>query len=124
MPRTLPVRAPAPRVRHAAPLPVAIAPMLAVAVGALPAGADAYAYEWKWDGVRAAAYWDGRRLLLRSRNQIDITARYPELQSLAGALGSRSAVLDGEIIAFDEAGRPSFAELQKRMHVADPKAVE
>lgn len=98
--------------------------MLAVAVGTLPRDAQDYAIEWKWDGVRALSYWDGRRLRLRSRNQNDITARYPELKFLTDALDSRTAVLDGEIVAFDEAGRPSFKELQRRMHVSDPRMVE
>ncbi|MFA9446878.1 non-homologous end-joining DNA ligase [Egicoccus sp. AB-alg6-2] len=77
-------------------------------------------YEFKWDGVRAlvAITADGS-LQLRSRNGVDITARYPELAGLPDAVGS-PAVLDGEIVAFDERGRPSFAALQPRMHLADP----
>ncbi|MBS3942063.1 MAG: non-homologous end-joining DNA ligase [Actinobacteria bacterium] len=79
-----------------------------------------FRYEFKWDGVRAlvAVTADGA-LQLRSRNGIDITARYPELAGLADAIG-RPAVLDGEIVAFDAHGRPSFSALQSRMHLADP----
>lgn len=79
-----------------------------------------FRYEFKWDGVRAlvAVTADGG-LQLRSRNGVDITARYPELAGLPAAIG-RPAVLDGEIVAFDAQGRPSFAELQARMHLADP----
>ena len=79
-----------------------------------------FGYEFKWDGVRAlvGVTPDGG-LQLRSRNGIDITSRYPELAGLATAIG-RPAVLDGEIVAFDAAGRPSFSALQPRMHLADP----
>jgi len=73
--------------------------------------------------VRALCYWDGRTLRLESRNQLDITRRYPELHTLADALGSRTAVLDGEIVALDEADRPSFPLLQNRMHVNDPVSI-
>jgi bifunctional non-homologous end joining protein LigD len=63
------------------------------------------------------------RARIESRNGIDVTRQYPELQRLAESLGLRRAVLDGEIVALDEKGRPSFARLQTRMHVADPAAV-
>lgn len=98
--------------------------MLAVA-SALPGDAANYSFEWKWDGVRAMCYYDGTRaqgprLTLRSRNQIDITTRYPELQALPAALRCRQAILDGEIVAMDDAGKPSFELLQRRMHVGNP----
>jgi bifunctional non-homologous end joining protein LigD len=96
-----------------------VEPMLAVA-GVLPIDTDQWAYEYKWDGVRCMTYWDGKRLILRSRNQIVITQRYPELAGLGSALGKRAAIFDGEIIALDTAGRPSFPELQRRMHVDVP----
>ena len=60
------------------------------------------------------------RLRLESRNLNDITAGYPDLARLGRALGSHRAVLDGEIVAFDADGRPSFAALQQRMHVTSP----
>lgn len=89
--------------------------MLAV-LGELPRNPDDYAFEYKWDGIRALAFWDGKRLTLHSRNQLDITRRYPELTDLGAALGRKPAILDGEIVALDENGRPSFARLQRRMH--------
>lgn len=102
-----------------------IRPMLAVA-GSLPAasadGMSAWATEMKWDGVRAVAYIDGSQspsCQLFSRNDRDITVAYPELASLPGAVGAKSAVLDGEIVAMDDRGRPSFGRLQNRMHIAD-----
>ncbi|MDB5298545.1 MAG: polymerase LigD, ligase domain protein [Phycisphaerales bacterium] len=100
-------------------MPRNLTPMLATA-GELPVDAAAYNFEWKWDGMRALAYCQGEGLRLFSRNRLDVTAGYPELQSMASAIGAHSAVLDGEIVALDDAGLPSFAKLQRRMHVADP----
>jgi bifunctional non-homologous end joining protein LigD len=97
------------------PMPERIAPMLA-RTGSLPAG-DNWAYEIKWDGVRAIGYAEGGRLRLESRNGNNITPRYPELRALGRALGSHEAILDGEVVAFDANGRPSFQRLQRRMHL-------
>jgi bifunctional non-homologous end joining protein LigD len=98
---------------------VLVRPMLAVP-GELPPAAedDRWAYELKWDGVRAVGYADGGNLRLFSRNDLEITASYPEVVGLAGSLGT-DAVVDGELVAFDERGVPSFARLQERMHVRD-----
>ncbi|MFI6603824.1 non-homologous end-joining DNA ligase [Nonomuraea sp. NPDC050536] len=94
------------------------APMLAQA-GPLPSGdhEDDWAVEMKWDGVRALAYVEDQALRLVSRNRRDITLAYPELYALAGAVGGHDVVLDGEIIAFDADGQPSFSSLQPRMHL-------
>jgi bifunctional non-homologous end joining protein LigD len=97
-----------------------IAPMLATP-GALPPPAqDArWAYETKQDGQRAVVYLPGDgSLLLRARSGEDITAAYPELRPLGGALGSTPAVLDGEVLALDEHGRADFQLLQSRMGLA------
>jgi bifunctional non-homologous end joining protein LigD len=98
------------------PMPEHVVPMMAK-LAKLPASDDGWAYEIKWDGVRAIAYSQPGRLRLESRNLNEITARYPELRRLNRALGSHSAVLDGEIVAFDAEGRPSFEMLQPRMHL-------
>ena len=82
-----------------------------------------WSFEVKWDGVRAIAYVQPGRLRLESRNLNEITAAYPEVRGLVAALGMHEAVLDGEIVAFDDAGRPSFERLQRRMHVTAPDAV-
>lgn len=97
-------------------LPV-YAPMVAQ-LGPLPGPAEqeAWAVEMKWDGVRCLAYAEDGALRLLSRNGRDVTLAYPELYPLAGAVGGHDVVLDGEIVAFDEAGRPSFGALQPRMH--------
>jgi bifunctional non-homologous end joining protein LigD len=104
------------------PMPERIQPMLARA-GDLPPDDGRWAYEIKWDGVRAIGYVEGGRLRLESRNARDITPRYPELRELGRALGSREAVLDGEVVAFDPDGRPSFQRLQGRMHLTSEHAV-
>jgi bifunctional non-homologous end joining protein LigD len=98
-------------------MPEHVVPMLA-RIGALPPEDGNWAYEIKWDGVRAIAYSRPGELRLESRNLNDITDSYPELGRLNRALSSHSVVLDGEIVAFDGEGRPSFAALQRRMHVA------
>jgi len=96
-----------------------IAPMLA-APGRMPPDDldDRYGYEVKWDGVRAVGYLAGGAFHLVSRNDHDITVAYPELAP-PDRLTSARLVVDGEIVAFDEQGRPSFAALQPRMHLRD-----
>jgi bifunctional non-homologous end joining protein LigD len=95
-----------------------IAPMLASAADRLPADDSAWAFEFKWDGVRALVFVDDGSVCVQGRRQIDVTDRYPELAGIVDALDGRSAVLDGEVVAVDERGRPSFQLLQQRMHVA------
>jgi bifunctional non-homologous end joining protein LigD len=97
-------------------MPQHVLPMLARS-GPLPPDDERWAHEVKWDGVRAIAYSQPGELHLESRNLNDITASYPELGRLNRALSSHGAVLDGEIVAFDSRGRPSFGALQPRMHV-------
>jgi bifunctional non-homologous end joining protein LigD len=93
--------------------------MLAGSTG-MPAKTAGWLFEPKWDGVRAVArVWDGR-VTLASRVGNDVTAGYPELAPLGPALAGRAVVLDGEIVAFDDRGRPSFERLQSRMHVRNP----
>ena len=104
------------------PIPEHVPPMLATP-GALPRREAEWAFEVKWDGVRAITYWQPGRMRIESRNLNDITSRYPELRALGEALGSRDAVLDGEIVAFDEAGKPSFGKLQRRMNLASEGAI-
>lgn len=87
--------------------------MLATAVGTLPAD-DGWAFEFKWDGVRALVNASRGRVRLTSRLGNDVSGGYPEL--VAQAAGFGDALLDGEIVAF-VAGRPSFEQLQTRMHV-------
>ncbi|HEY3321670.1 MAG TPA: non-homologous end-joining DNA ligase [Planctomycetota bacterium] len=101
-------------------MPISIVPMLAKA-GVLPDSDDNYAYEIKWDGIRAITYIRGGMVVLQSRNLLDFTHQYPELQQLAKPMGRASAVLDGEIVAFNEEGVPSFERLQGRMGLTAEK---
>ncbi len=104
------------------PVPERIEPMKA-RLGSLPSDDEDWAYEIKWDGVRAIAYCEDGRIRLESRTLRDITGQYPEVQALARELGSRDAVLDGELVAFDAEQRPSFQLLQGRMHLSSEAAV-
>lgn len=103
-----------------------IAPMLATLGSAAEfEGGDDWAYEMKWDGIRAVATVRGDEVTVRTRNGLDVTGSYPEIaETLPGALGGRDATLDGEIVALDERGRPSFGLLQQRMGLTKPGDVE
>jgi bifunctional non-homologous end joining protein LigD len=100
-------------------LPSHVKPMLATLARELPRNEDDWTFEFKWDGIRAIAFWDGTALRFETRNLRDVTRSWPELEALGAALGDTPAILDGEIAALDDAGRPSFQRLQERMHVAD-----
>jgi bifunctional non-homologous end joining protein LigD len=105
--------------------------MLAVASEAPPPDDGRWAYEMKWDGMRALLAVDHSagdradqgRVRITSRNDNDVTARYPELRAIADALPGVDAVLDGEIVALDDSGVPSFERLQPRMHAGSTAAV-
>ena len=105
------------------PMPEDLVPMMARS-GGLPADQDKWAFEVKWDGVRALAFCSGGRLRLVSRSGRDITGQYPEVRGLAEVLGSREAILDGEIVAFGDDGLPSFERLQRRMNLGSDRAVQ
>jgi bifunctional non-homologous end joining protein LigD len=104
------------------PFPESVVPMLAK-LAKLPARDEGWAAEVKWDGVRAVAYCRPGRLQLQSRNLRDVTAQYPEVRRLSRQLGAVDAVLDGELVAFDENGLPSFERLQQRIHQTDEAVV-
>lgn len=108
--------------REPSPMPETVAPMLA-RTGELPADDRAFGYEVKWDGVRAVARADGGRVALTGRSGADFTRRYPEVTAIEGALRSRRLIVDGELVALDAGGRPSFERLQGRMHLEGPPAV-
>ncbi len=104
------------------PFPESIVPMLA-RLSKLPASDEGWAVEVKWDGVRAIAYCRPGRLELQTRNLNDVTRQYPEVRRLSRALGSHEAVLDGELVAFDDQGRPRFERLQQRIHQTSESVV-
>lgn len=76
--------------------------------------------EGKWDGIRAVGVWDGHRLRLYARSGNDITHRYPELTDVDAGLGPEHAIVDGELVALEPDGRPSFPLLQTRMNLERP----
>jgi bifunctional non-homologous end joining protein LigD len=94
-------------------------PMLATLATEAPMGAD-WSYEIKWDGIRGIVAVEDGGVTITSRLGNDLSGRYPELAGLAAAVDA-PVVLDGEIVAFDATGRPSFETLQQRMHVADAR---
>jgi bifunctional non-homologous end joining protein LigD len=98
-------------------LPRSLVPMKATA-GTLPEGPD-WRYEVKWDGMRALAFIDGASLRIQSANERDVTASWPELSGLPEAVPGTTMLLDGELVATDDEGQPSFGRLQQRMHVAN-----
>jgi bifunctional non-homologous end joining protein LigD len=107
------VDSPAAQIGHKAPMPRIIRPMLATLVdGAFDD--QQWLCEIKFDGYRAIAFLDGGAVRLASRNQNDLTAAYPELRSIGDSIKARSVILDGEIVALDEQGRPSFGLMQQR----------
>jgi bifunctional non-homologous end joining protein LigD len=101
-------------------MPEHIVPMLA-RLAHMPANEDDFGFEVKWDGIRAVAYCGKRKgdLHIENRNLRDITFKYPELAPLAGL----NAIIDSEIVALDDAGKPSFERLQGRMHLSTEVAV-
>ncbi len=105
---------------RADPLPTSLQPMLATA-GQLPTEGDGWAFEIKWDGVRTILFVEGGRVRAQSRNDLDVTASFPELAEIGEFLGMTTCVLDGEVVALGEDGRPNFARLQRRMHVANQR---
>lgn len=87
-----------------------VAPMKAT-MTSLPAGDD-WAFEIKWDGYRTIAHLAGGVTRLQSTAGHDVTARWPEFGGLATSINADSAVLDGELVVFDDDGRPSFELVQ------------
>jgi bifunctional non-homologous end joining protein LigD len=79
----------------------------------LPVGPE-WSYEVKWDGYRALLHKHGERITLESRRQSDLTRAYPPVVAAARTLHARDAILDGEIVALDPNGQPSFQALQHR----------
>jgi bifunctional non-homologous end joining protein LigD len=90
-----------------------LTPMLATAGSVLPSGPD-WAYEFKWDGVRALVNVIAGTVRITSRLGNEVTVAYPELAGLGNDI--EDALVDGEIVAFVD-NRPSFGQLQLRMHV-------
>ena len=95
------------------PMPAAIHPMLAESVDEPFDGAE-WLFEIKWDGYRAVAFLNDGKVRLVSRNQNDLTSRFPELKDLPKFVKAKTAILDGEVVALDDQGRASFSLMQQR----------
>jgi bifunctional non-homologous end joining protein LigD len=108
-------------------MPALIRPMLATPTEH-PFDSPEWLFEIKWDGYRAVAFIHNGKAQLVSRNQNDLTGQYPELVTLPKFVNAKNAVLDGEVVALDEEGRPSFSLMQQRTgfrargHRTAPKA--
>ena len=98
----------------AVPGPSRYRPMLATPWPA-PFSDPDWAFELKWDGMRALLYVDANSMVVRSRTDRDVTRAYPEL---SGVRMADPHVLDGEIVALDGDGRPSFELLQSRINLS------
>jgi bifunctional non-homologous end joining protein LigD len=105
------------------PPPLDARPMLATP-GTRPPEGPGWAWELKWDGIRALGLVQDGTLRLWTRNGNEVGSRYPELAPLADALDGHAAFLDGEVVTFDDRGRPSFGRLQRRMHVQAEHEIE
>ena len=94
-------------------MPETIHPMLAESIDE-PFDGEDWLFEIKWDGYRAIAFIENGKARLVSRNQNDLTPRYPELKDLPQFINAKNAILDGEVVALDEQGRASFSLMQQR----------
>ncbi|KZS70651.1 ATP-dependent DNA ligase [Mycobacterium kansasii] len=92
-----------------------LAPMLTTHGSVARLKAGQWAFEGKWDGYRLLVEADRGAVRLRSRSGRDVTGEYPQLRSLAADLADHQVVLDGEVVALDSAGVPSFNEMQNRV---------
>ncbi|WP_111511268.1 ATP-dependent DNA ligase [Mycobacterium kyogaense] len=91
-----------------------LAPMLATEGSIARYTKAQWAFEGKWDGYRVLVDADHGSLSVRSRRGRDVTAEYPQFRALAADLAEHHAILDGEAVALDDAGVPSFREMQNR----------
>lgn len=89
-----------------------VSPMKAM-IGNLPPDDDNWAYEIKWDGYRTLCFVSDGAVRLQSSNLLDVTAKYPELHDITGAVNAGSAIIDGELVVLDPEGRPSFGLMQQ-----------
>jgi hypothetical protein len=92
-------------------IPSYISPMLLQPTRTLPRG-KRWLYELKFDGYRGVAVKEGSRVRLWSRNNIDLSRRFPRIVAAVAALPCANVVLDGEIVCLDPDGKPCFEELQ------------
>ena len=91
-----------------------LAPMLATEGSVAKLKSNQWAFEGKWDGYRVLVDADHGRLRLRSRRGRDVTHEYRKFEAVAADLADHHVILDGEAVALDDSGVPSFGEMQNR----------
>ncbi len=89
-----------------------------------PFDSDNHFFELKWDGLRALLFLQQGRLELQNRNLRDVTASYPEIQTITKRMKAKKAIIDGEVVVLSKKGTPDFGKLQNRFGIEDPKRVE
>src|SRR5262245_36242119 len=99
-------------------------PFMLATLGEKPFSGKDWLYEIKYDGVRVLAERDGDKVELYGRSGENISPRYPDLVQAVRSLAVPRFVLDGEIVAPNESGQPSFQRLQKRMLLKKPREIE
>ncbi len=121
----MPARLDAARLAPAGPaeaMPAKLAPMLAMAGESAPSGPD-WLFEPKLDGYRTLAFIEGGSVRLQSRRGLDLTPFFPEIVADLAAQAIDRMVLDGEVVALGEDGRPSFNALQNRAQLKSSKEI-
>ena len=96
------------------PIPTDLAPMIPTP-GPLPDGSSDWTYDMCWDGLRVLVTVEGGRARITTEDGADVTRSYPDVRTLGPALGTTQVLLDGEIVALDEAGRPDTERLRRRI---------
>ncbi len=99
-----------------------LGPMLAIPSKEIPSNEE-YSFEIKWDGIRAMISIDDKKIIIRSRSGQDITAKFPEIANPKNCRAS-TAILDGELVCLDEAGRPVFTDVISRLHTSGGAKIE
>jgi len=96
-------------------MPASVEPMLPTPIK-LPFSDPAWVFEPKWDGFRALCFLKDGKVRFISRNQQNLTQRFPELREVAELIKAKTAIIDGEIVALDRRRKPSFDSLRYRRH--------
>ena len=99
-------------------------PLMLATLQERPFSGPEWIFEIKYDGVRVLAERNGNTVELYGRNGTVITNRYPEIKAALKSLPVERFVIDGEIVALDERGQPSFQKLQARMHLTNPRDIQ
>jgi bifunctional non-homologous end joining protein LigD len=95
-------------------------PLTLASLSEKPFSSPNWLFEVKWDGVRGIAYLSNGEVAVRSRAGREISLEYPEIRDLANQLDATEAIVDGELVALDAAGRSNFQKLQNRAGVRNP----